>query len=166
MIASSSTTGPAGRRQCPARACELAGRLAALFHSDVQIAERLIDAQSRLRRGNDRLWSGLSPDAFGLIYDRAAAGGESPIAELVGGVLGVGVGPDAQAVVLRALQRTHWMIHRAFCDYQSACEERRQLAVEVGELSVQLIEVLCAAGWSERDARNADVRELAGAGVR
>ena len=55
---------------------------------------------------------------------------------------------------------------RAFHDYQSGCEERRQLAVEVGELSVQLIEVLCVAGWSEDDARDADVHELAKAGVR
>ncbi|MCA1701165.1 MAG: hypothetical protein LC790_20605, partial [Actinobacteria bacterium] len=66
------------------------------------------------------------------------------------------------AAVLQALQQTHWLICGAFDDYQGACEERRQLAVEVGELSQQLTEVLCAAGWSADDAREADVHELAG----
>jgi hypothetical protein len=152
-------------RATPAGARELAGRLSALFRSDVQIAERLNDAQRRLREANERLWSGLSPDAFGLVDDGAAAGGESSIGELVGGALSSGGGLDARAVVLGALAQAHWTIHRAFVDYQSACEERRQLAVEVGELSAQLTAVLCAAGWSEHDARDADVHELAGAGV-
>ena len=50
---------------------------------------------------------------------------------------------------------------RAFIDYQSGCEQRRQLAVEVGELSQQLTDALCAAGWSSQDARSADVHQLA-----
>ena len=54
---------------------------------------------------------------------------------------------ESETVVLGALQQIHWTIDRAFHEYQSACEERRQLAVEVGELSQQLTEVLCAAGW-------------------
>ena len=74
--------------------------------------------------------------------------------------------PMPTTAVLGALQQIHWAIHRAFCEYQSACEERRQLAVDVGELSQQLIEVLCAAGCSADDARDADVHELAGAGIR
>jgi hypothetical protein len=53
---------------------------------------------------------------------------------------------------------------RAFCEYQSACEERRQLAVEVGELAVQLTDALCAAGFDRQDARRADVHQLAQAG--
>jgi len=57
--------------------------------------------------------------------------------------------------------RIHWTIHRAFCAYQSACEQRRQLAVEVGELAQQLTDALTAAGWSITDARTADVHQLA-----
>ncbi|MGO9973928.1 MAG: hypothetical protein ACLP01_14225 [Solirubrobacteraceae bacterium] len=49
----------------------------------------------------------------------------------------------------------HWAIHRAFCQYQYVCEERRQLAVDVGELAQQLSDVLCAAGWSRGEARAA-----------
>ena len=40
------------------------------------------------------------------------------------------------------------------------------LAVEVGELSWQLTEALMSAGWSADDARDADVHELSGAGIR
>jgi hypothetical protein len=161
MIAASQVT-PGGRGRCPARARELAACLSALFERDVEIVGRLNDAQRRLRDANERLWSGLSPDAFGLLYDGAAPAGQSAIAALVSDALSSGR-RESQTAVLGALQRAHWTIRRAFHDYQSACEERRQLAVEVGELSRQLTEVLCAAGWSAADARNADVHELAGA---
>lgn len=161
MTAASPVT-PAGRGRCPARARELAARLSVLFERDVEIVERLNDAQHRLHDASERLWSGLSPDAFGLIYDGAAAAGTSQIAALA---LSAAGGSGSQAVVLGALQQTHWLMRRAFHDYQDACEERRQLAVEVGELSQQLTEVLCAAGWSADDARDADVHKLA-AGVR
>jgi hypothetical protein len=67
--------------------------------------------------------------------------------------------------VFAALQRAHWTIRRAFVDYQTGCEERRRLAVELGELSAQLTVELCAAGWSEGGARSADVHELAAAGA-
>ncbi len=60
-----------------------------------------------------------------------------------------------------ALQDVRWTIHRAFCRYQFACDERRQLAVEVGELSHQLTDALGAAGWSAPQARQANVHELA-----
>jgi hypothetical protein len=68
--------------------------------------------------------------------------------------------------VLQASQEMHWAIRRAFYRYQYACEERRRLAFEVGELSVQLTGELVAAGWSEADARDADVHELAAPGPR
>ena len=45
--------------------------------------------------------------------------------------------------------------------YQDAAEQRRQLAVEVGEHSQQLIDALCAAGWSAQQARQANVHQLA-----
>ena len=53
---------------------------------------------------------------------------------------------------LTAIQRVHWRIHRAFADYQAATEERRQLAVDVGELTRELVDVLTQAGWSEAPA--------------
>lgn len=109
--------------EVPAHARELAVRLSALFRSDCELAERLNDAQRRLLGANDRLWSGLDPDA-------------------------------------------PWVIRSAFCQYQFACEERRRLAVDVGELSAQLTATLCAAGWSEEAARDANVHELAVAGAR
>jgi hypothetical protein len=145
--------------ECPARARELAARLSALFCRDVEIVERLNDAQRRLRDANERLWSGLSPDAFGVVYDGAAPVGEGQAAALGAG------GPGSRAGLLAALQQIHWTIHRAFHAYQGACEERRQLAVEVGEVAEQLTEVLCAVGWSAADARTVDVHELARAGV-
>ena len=52
-------------------------------------------------------------------------------------------------------------IHAAFCDYQHTCEQRRQLAVDVGELSQQLTDALRAAGFTEHDARNLNVHTLA-----
>ena len=42
----------------------------------------------------------------------------------------------------------HQQIHRAFCAYQHASEQRRQLAVDVGELSQQLTDTLTAAGYT------------------
>ena len=162
MIAASVT----GELTVPARARELAARLSALFERDVEIVGRLNDAQGRLRDANERLWSGLAPDAFGLVYDGwSAPAGQSQIAKLMSDARSAG-GPDTDTAVLGALQQVHSAIHRSFCAYQSACEERRQLAVDVGELSQQLTEVLCTAGFSAQDARKADVHKLAGAGIR
>jgi len=152
-------------RGVSAGACELAARLSALFDRDVEIVRQLNDAQHRLRDANNRLWSGLSPDAFGVVDNGAAIAGSSPIAVLMADARRTGA-LEADAPVLAALQQIHWQVHRAFHAYQGACEERRQLAFEVGELSRQLTEALCAAGWSVDDARNADVHELARAGIR
>jgi hypothetical protein len=148
-------------RPVPGPARELAGRLSALFERDVEIVERLNDAHRLLRCANERLWSGLSPDAFGLIYDGTALPGRSQVAELADQAR-LASGVDRQAGVLRALQEIHWAIHRGLCEYQSASEQRRQLAFDVGELSGQLTEALCAAGWSADQARSANVHELAG----
>jgi len=121
----------------PAHARELAARLSALFEKDCRIVARLSGAQRRLRHANDRLRPGVASDAFGMTCDG------TPVA------------------VFAALPEIHWQVHRAFCEYQSACEERRQLAVEVGELAVQLTDALCAAGFDRHDARRADVHQLA-----
>lgn len=55
----------------------------------------------------------------------------------------------------------HGQIHRAFCAYQHASEQRRQLAVDVGELSQQLTDALTAAGHTREQARSANVHQLA-----
>ena len=57
--------------------------------------------------------------------------------------------------------RVHQQIHRAFCAYRQACEQRRQLAVDVGELSAWLTDALTAAGYHPQQARAANVHELA-----
>ena len=64
-------------------------------------------------------------------------------------------GPAADPLVVRQ------QIHRAFCAYQRASEQRRQLAVDVGELSQQLTDALTAAGYHPQHARSANVHELA-----
>src|ERR1035437_7448399 len=81
-----------GDRVVPALARELAARLAALFERDVEIVRRLNDAQRRVREANERLWSGLSPDAFGLIYDGIGPAGSSQIAALIMGATAPSVG--------------------------------------------------------------------------
>jgi len=70
--------------------------------------------------------------------------------------LDAGAAPDTPR-----LADLHWRIHRAFCAYQDAAEQRRQLAVDVGEYSQQLTDALGAAGWSAQQARQANVHYLA-----
>jgi hypothetical protein len=150
-----------GDRVVPALARELAAQLSALFERDVEIAKRLNDAQRRLTEANEQLWSGLSSEPFGVLYDGAGHAGSSQIAALI-----VDGAADAKTVVRGALGQIHWAIHRGFCEYQSACEQRRQLAIDVGEITAKLIEVLCGAGFSEDDARGANVHELARPAIR
>ena len=57
--------------------------------------------------------------------------------------------------------RVHHEVRSAFCTYQQTAEERRQLAVDVGELSQQLADALAVAGHSLEQARSANVHELA-----
>jgi hypothetical protein len=148
----------ASDRPVPPHAHQLAAQLSTLFEHDAAIVQRLNDAHRRLRDANERLYSELAPDAFGLIYDgtAATATGTSPIAALIHNGR-----PDANNPMLEALQQIHWQIHRAFCAYQHACEQRRRLAVDVGELSQQLTRALCTAGWSADQARHANVHQLA-----
>jgi hypothetical protein len=160
MSALSTTPTGNDRRRVPVQARALAARLSALFDTDAGIVGGLNDAQHRLQDANDRLWSGLHPDALGLIYDGAAPAGHSQIATLINAAPAA-TAPGSEAALLHALQAVHWQVHAAFRQYQSACEERRQLAFEVGELSHQLTEVLCAAGWAAQQARAADVHQLA-----
>ena len=158
MSAPNSLTPDRGRR-VSAQARQVAARLSALFEQDSLIVGRLNDAQRRLSLANGRLWSGLAPDALGLIYDGIAPAGHSQIAALADA--SAAGEPGSQTAVLCALQQAHWTIHRAFRAYQDASEQRRQLAFEVGECSQQLTQTLRAAGWSVHEAHRVDVHELA-----
>jgi hypothetical protein len=159
--------------ETPDAARRLAGRLAEAFERDQKLAEAQTDALGRLRAANDELWSGVHPDALGLLYDDAPAAGigeQGQVRSRVTAVLADArhAGADehqVETVVLQAVQEIHWAIHRALSDYQSVSEDRRHLAAEVGELAAGMVSELVAAGWSETDARAADVQQLAGAGA-
>ncbi len=150
---------------------ELAGRLADAFETDRGLAEQQNDCQDRLRSANGQLWSGLHPDALGLLYDDTAAVGVYEGSSVITGrmidALGAGLpAAEVEAAVLPGLQEAHWAIHRAFSDYQQISEDRRHLAAEIGELIAGLVAELVAAGWTEEQARTADVRQLATAVAR
>jgi hypothetical protein len=149
-------TGATSDRPVPRHARQLAAQLSTLFEHDQAIVQRLNDAHRRLHSANERLCSELAPNAFGLIYDRTAATAirTNPIVTPIRNS-----GPDANTQMLEALQQIHGQIHRASC--QHASEQRRQLAVDIGELSQQLTQALCAAGWSADRARHANVHQLA-----
>lgn len=136
------------------RARVLAAQLACQFGRDAELVERLAWAQRRLTRANDRLWWGLHPDGLAAVYGEDPAAVDVAFAENRSEVLGA---PDP----LAAVQQAHWSVNSAFVDYQAVAEERRQLAADVGETIRAFIEELVAAGWTEEQARNADVHELA-----
>ncbi len=113
---------------------------------------------------------GLHPDALGLVYDGAARTGgqsESQVAEsVVDAVRADDSAAEVEAALLSELQEAHWAIHRAFSEYQQLSEDRRHLAAEIGELIAAFVAELVTAGWSEEQARTADVHQLAIAAVR
>lgn len=158
----------------PDAARQLAGRLADAFEHDQALAEQQTACQHRLQAANGQLWSGLHPDALGLLYDDTHAGGiseqatiRSQITAVIADARSAGADDaDVETVVLRAAQEVHWTIHRAFSDYQRLGEDRRHLAAEIGELIAQLVAALTTVGWTEDAARTADVRALAAAGAR
>jgi len=141
-------------RAIPERARQLAAELHRRFARDAELATQLNDAQRRLRDANDRLWSGLHPDGIAAIYGEHPAAVEAATAHNASQVLDA---PDP----VRAAQHLHWTFHKAFISYQDAAERRRQLAAEIGELAGELIATLVGAGWSERDAREVNVSEVA-----
>jgi hypothetical protein len=144
------------------RAQELVCALAGMFVRNTQIVARLNDAQSRVHAANLRLWSQLHPDALALPSDEQAdlaIAADSRISSDVNASVTEQLrrGADEhqlEAGVLAVVQEINWTIHRAFVDYQSAGEERRQLAIEVGELAQRLTDALTATGWPETEARN------------
>ncbi len=141
-------------RAVPEQARRLAAELDLQFAHDAELATELADAQRRLQHANDRLWSGLHPDGIAMIYGEHPAAAEAATAHNRSEILDE---PDP----LRSVQHVHWSIHQAFTSYQSAAERRRQLAAEIGELAGDLITALLGAGWSEQDAREACVHDLA-----
>ena len=155
-------------RAVPAAARQLALQLQDAFAQDQQLARQLNDAQQRLQSANARLWSGLHPDALALLYDDTHAIGIDAPGAIRSEVAAVMIdalrdGADEQqleATVLALVQEIHWTIHGAFTEYQTVSERRRQLAADTGELIGRFIDALVAAGWSEDEARNANVDEL------
>jgi hypothetical protein len=51
-------------------------------------------------------------------------------------------------------------VRGAFADYEHAAEERRGLGADVGEAVVRLVDAMTASGYSEEQARKADVWAL------
>jgi hypothetical protein len=123
----------------------LAEVLAALFEHDRQLAVALNAAQQRLLAAmpvGAVLCATLGPRGadLGLAGRRPAVmEGEEPVA---------------------ALGEVADTIRRAFYAYQDAAEERRQVAADIGEATVRLVDALAVAGFSETQARRADVRAL------
>lgn len=51
-------------------------------------------------------------------------------------------------------------VQQAFVEFSYAAEKRRQIAGQVGEATVRLVDAMRAAGFSEAQARNADMWAL------
>lgn len=111
----------------------------------------------------------MHPDALALLYDHTHAAGIAADGRIRSEVNAVMIDQlhncadehQLETVVLGVAQEIHWTIHRAFVYYEHAYEERRELAVDVGELAQQLADVLNAVGWTEQEARNPNVHQLA-----
>jgi hypothetical protein len=143
-------------RTIPDRARRLAAELELRFTDDAALATELNEAQRRLGPANDRLWSGLHPDGMAVLYGACPAAVDVAVAQNRSEILGA-------AEPFREIQEVHWTINGAFGAYQAAAEHRRQLGVEVGELSRELVATPLAAGWSEEEARDANLPNLANA---
>jgi hypothetical protein len=126
----------------------LADVLAALFERDRQLAVALNTAQRGLLAANERLTVAMPVGAvLGLGgVDLGVAGRRPPVL-------------DAESPVA-ALSEVAQRIRRALVDYQHAAEQRREVAADVGEATVRLVDALIAAGFSDTQARRADVRAL------
>jgi hypothetical protein len=130
----------------------LADVLEALFERDRQLAGALNVAQRRLLCAGERLVVQMPVGVVLLALcgpvdaDLGVAGRRPPVLE--GGEPVAALGEVADA------------IRRAFLTYQDAAEERRQLAADVGEATVRVVDALTTAGLSESQARHADVRAL------
>lgn len=135
------------------RAC----RLERLFVGDAESAKRLNDAHQRLAAANEQLWTGLHPKGL------TAGCGDHPEFETIQ----LAAALNSRSEILESADplgqhhRAHWQIHKAHPNYHAASEDRRQLAADSGEAVARFVDELVSAGWSEEDARNADVHALA-----
>jgi len=107
----------------PEAARRLAAELADAFEQDRTLAEALNGCQHRLQAANGQLWSGLHPDALGLLNDDTHHAAISEGANVIAGLASDAIRfehsvPEAEAVLLPELQEVHWTIHRAFSEYQ------------------------------------------------
>ncbi len=134
---------------------ELAEALAALFAADRQLAVELNAAQRRLLDANDLLRVGVSADALRALAGATGSGKASVLwsaALECGWLEGESLGSALEAVADS--------IRHALRDYQLVADQRRELAADVGEATVRLVDAMTATGFSEEQARNADVWAL------
>lgn len=108
-------------------------------------------AQRRLLEANDGLTVGLSARALRNVYgpdgpDLGLSGRRPPVLE--------------DELPVGALEDVADTIRHAFTEYQGVAEQRRELGFDVGEANAGLIAALTAAGFTEAEARRADVDAL------
>jgi len=123
--------------------------LAALFEHDRQLAVQLNAAQAGLLGAADLVRGGVSGDA-----------GVRALLDAAGPDHGFVAAPETGLPAAGAGEAVGETVRRAFLEYQRAAEQRRQVAADVGEATVRIVDVLIAAGYSEAEARTADVRGL------
>lgn len=132
-------------------ACGLADALATLFERDRQLVAELNAAQRRLLGANERL-TVVMP--VGAVLCALLCPADADL-----GLSGRPAVLDA-ASPAGALQEVADTIRRAMLSYQSVAERRRQLAADIGEATVRLVDALTAVGFTEAQAREADVWAL------
>jgi len=143
---------------------ELAEALAALFAADRQLVVELNAAQRRLLDANDLLRVGVSADALRVLPGATGSGKASvlwSVAPAGGSRGGESVGSAGCPITDRyALEVIADSIRYALRDYQLFADQRRAVAADVGETTARLVDAMRAAGFSEEQARNADVWAL------
>jgi hypothetical protein len=139
------------------RARQFATELERLFAQDTDLAHTLNDAHRRLLDANNRLWSGVHPDGLRAVYGDHL---ESECMQLASAGSARSQVLDSSDA-LDAVQEAHWEIHEAHCDYQEVAESRGRLAVDAGETIRAFVDELVTAGWSDQEARDLNVHELA-----
>jgi hypothetical protein len=146
-------------RTVSSRARETAAKVSRAFDDDQQLAIKLNDAHSRILAASDLLCSGPPPGVLAAIYGDHRQSAALQAAAHIGSEVLSSMDP------LRAVQDVRWQIHAAHNDYQTAAEDRRRLAADIGELIGDLVGALEATGWTEDEARHVDVHELARSGT-
>jgi hypothetical protein len=141
----------------PAAARDAARVLVELFARDQQLAIALNAAGDRLHTANERLTAGLSAEALLAVYgpigpDLGLHGRKPPVL--------------ADEHPIAGLERVAHEIRSAFGDHQKAADDRRFLAADIGRVTADLTAAMLAAGFTQADARNADLQALAAGAFR